>query len=78
MQAPELAGKRLELLRKVVPGLRRLASMADSGSPSAVLEMGEVQAAARTLGLKVDTLDIRRVEDIAPAVETIKGQVDAL
>ena len=49
----DLAGKRLELLREVVPGLRRLAIMANVGNPVAVLEMGEVQAAARTLGLEV-------------------------
>ena len=56
IQATDLAGKRLELLREVVPGLRRLAIMANVGNPGAVLEMGEVQAAARTLGLEVVTL----------------------
>ena len=50
--ATDLAGKRLELLREVVPGLRRLAIMGNAGNPVAVLEMGEVQAAARTLGLE--------------------------
>ena len=53
--ATDLAGKRLELLREVVPSLRRLAIMANVGNPEAVLEMGEVQAAARTLGLEVAT-----------------------
>ena len=52
-QPTDLAGKRLELLREVVPSLRRLAIMANVGNPAAVLEMGEVQAAARTLGLEV-------------------------
>ena len=47
--APDLAGKRVELLREVVPGLRRLAIMVNIGNPAAVLEMGEVQATARTL-----------------------------
>ena len=78
IQAPDLAGKRLELLREVVPGLRRLAIMANVGNPGTVLEMGEVQAVARTLGLEVTTLDVRRAEQIAPAFETIKGRVDAL
>ena len=55
LQATDLAGKRLELLREVVPGLRRLAIMANVGYPAAVLEMGEVQATARTLGLEVAT-----------------------
>jgi putative ABC transport system substrate-binding protein len=46
-QQTDLAGKRLELLREVVPGLRRLAVMLNSDFPQAVLEKGEVQAAAR-------------------------------
>jgi putative tryptophan/tyrosine transport system substrate-binding protein len=52
--------------------------MADIGNPASVLEMGEVQAAARTLGLEVTTSEIRRTEDIAPAIETLKSQTDAL
>src|SRR5712691_3571263 len=52
MQQTDLAGKRLELLREVVPGLRRLAILANVGGPAVVLEIGEVQAAARTLGLE--------------------------
>ena len=74
----DLAGKRLELLREVVPGLRRLAIMANVGNPGAVLEMREVQAAARALGLEVVTLEIRRAEDIAPAFEALKGRAEAL
>ena len=69
VQQTDLAGKRLELLREVVPGLRRLAIMANVGNPATVLEMGEVQAAARTLGLEVVTLEIRQAEDIAPAFD---------
>ncbi len=76
--APDLAGKRLELLREVVPGLRRLAIMANVDAPASVLEIGEVQAAARTLGLEVTTLEIRRAEDIAPAFEALKGRAEAL
>ena len=68
-QATDLAGKRLELLREVVPRLRRLAIMFNVGYPSAVLEMGEVQAAARALGIEVALLEVRRAEDIAPAYD---------
>jgi ABC-type uncharacterized transport system substrate-binding protein len=78
IQAADLAGKRLEILREVVPGLRRLAIMGNVGFAEAVLEMGEVQAAARTLGLEVARLEIRRAEDIAPAFEAIKAPADAL
>ena len=78
IQSTDLAGKRLELLREVVPGLRRLAIMANLDNPAAVLDMGEVQAAARTLGLEAATLEIRRAEDIAPAFEALKGRAEAL
>src|SRR5262249_20061644 len=77
-QQADLAGKRLELLREVVPGLRRLAMMANAGNPYTVLEMGEAQAAARTLGLDVVTLEIRRADEIVPAFQALKGRADAL
>jgi ABC-type uncharacterized transport system substrate-binding protein len=78
LQSTDLAGKRLELLREIVPGVRGLAIIAHVGNPGAVLEMAEVQAAARALGLEVVTLEIRRAEDIAPAFEALNGRVDAL
>ena len=77
-QQSDLAGKRLELLREVLPQLRRLAIVGNVGFPQAVLEMGKVQAEARTLGLEVAPLEIRRVEDIAPAFESLNAQADAL
>ena len=77
-QSADLAGKRVELLREVIPGLGRLATMANIGNPLAVLEMREVHAAARTLGLEVATSEIRRAEDIAPAFDALKGRADAL
>ena len=78
LQSSDLAGKRLELLCEVVPGLRRLAIMANAGYPAAALEMGEVQATARTLGFDVVTFEIRRTEDIAPAFEAFTGRAEAL
>jgi putative ABC transport system substrate-binding protein len=78
-QQADLAGKRLELLREVIPALRRLAILANVGNPNAVPEMGEVRAAARTLGLEVALFEIRRTEDIAPAFEAlIKDRSEAL
>jgi putative tryptophan/tyrosine transport system substrate-binding protein len=78
VQATDVAGKRLEFLREVVPGLRRLAILANAGASSSVLEMDEVQAAARALGLEVATLEIRRTEDVTPAFEALKGRAEAL
>jgi ABC-type uncharacterized transport system substrate-binding protein len=78
VQLADLAGKRLELLREFIPGLRRLAIMGNVGNPFTVLEMGETQAAAHTLGLEVATLKIRRAQDIAPAFEGLGGRAQAL
>jgi putative tryptophan/tyrosine transport system substrate-binding protein len=78
VQNSDLAGKRVELLREVVPGLRRVAVMANVGYAGAVQEMGEAQAAARMFGLEVVTLEIQRAEDIAPAFEALKGRAEAL
>jgi putative ABC transport system substrate-binding protein len=78
LQATDLASKRLELLRAVVPRLRRLAVMGYVGSLETVLEMDEVQAAARTLGLEIVPLEIRHADDIDPAFAALKPQVDAL
>jgi putative ABC transport system substrate-binding protein len=77
-QSTDLAGKRLELLRDVLPGLRRLAIIANAGNPYTMLEMGEVRAAARVLGLDVATLEIRRAAEIVPAFQALKDRVDAL
>jgi len=77
-QTADLAAKRLEILREVVPGLRRLAILTNVGNRLAVLEMREVQAAASTLRLEVVTLEIQRGEDIPPVFEALKGRADAL
>ena len=77
-QQSDAASKRLELLREIVPSLRRLAIMTNVGNPQAVLEMGEVQAAAHKLGIEGAPLQIRRAEDIAPAFAAIKAQTDAI
>jgi putative ABC transport system substrate-binding protein len=78
LQQTDVAGKRLELLREVVLGLRRLVIIGNVGNPFTVLEMREVQAAASRLGLEVATPEIRRAEDIAPAFDALKGRADAL
>ena len=78
IQSPDLAGKRLELLREVIPTLRRLAVMAVVSGSGTRLEITEVRAAAQKLGLEIVTFEIRRPEDIVPAFETLKSSADAL
>jgi putative ABC transport system substrate-binding protein len=63
-QQTDLAGKRLERLREVVPALRRLAILANAGNLVTPLDMREVEAAAGTLGLTVIMVEIRRMEDL--------------
>ena len=74
----DLAGKRIELLREIVRGLRHLAIMGNASNPVIVLEMREFQKAASTLGLEAIMLEIRRAEDIAPAFEALKDRAEAL
>jgi putative ABC transport system substrate-binding protein len=78
IQATDIAGKRLELLREIVPGLRRLAIMFDAGYPAAVLEAHNTQAAARSLGLQVVPFEIRHAEDIPSLFGNLKAEADAL
>jgi putative tryptophan/tyrosine transport system substrate-binding protein len=78
IQNPESAGKRLELSRQLVPGLRRLAILFDATYPATVLEKDNVQAMARNLSLEVELYKTRRPEDIAPAFDALKGHTDAL
>jgi putative tryptophan/tyrosine transport system substrate-binding protein len=78
VQQTDTVSKRLELLREIVPGLNRLAIMANAGGPGAMLEMAEVRDTARSLGFEVSTIEIRRVEDIALAFDALKGRVQAL
>jgi len=73
LQMSDTAGKRLGIMREVVPGLHHVAIMANGDNASAVLEMREAQSAAGALGLDAIKSEIRRPEDIAPAVEALKG-----
>jgi putative ABC transport system substrate-binding protein len=74
IQDAELGGKRLGLLRELVPGLRRLAILVEADNVASVLAMHEVESAAGVLGL----VEIRRAEEIAPAFEALKGPALAL
>jgi putative tryptophan/tyrosine transport system substrate-binding protein len=77
-QSTDLVGKRLQLLREIVPGLHRLAILANPGSPQAMGEVSEVQAAARTLGVDVATSEMRQTADVNSAFELLKSRADAL
>jgi len=73
-----LSAKRIELLREVVPALRRLAVIGNAGSSGAALEMRGMQAIAAAQGVTAIMLEIRRAEDIEPAFVALKDRTEAL
>src|SRR3954467_12866399 len=78
LPASDTATKRLGLLREAVPGLRRLAILVNVNYAAAVRETAEVENAARDGQLETVRGEVRGVEDIAPAIEGLKGRADGL
>jgi putative ABC transport system substrate-binding protein len=78
IQQLDLVDKRLELLHEVIPHLHRLAILADAGYAEPMLEAERVKSAAQALGLEAARLGIWGSQDITPALEALKGKVDAL
>jgi putative ABC transport system substrate-binding protein len=79
LQQEEVAGKRLGLLHELIPNLHRVAILADADYPADALEMGEVEARARPLGIEITRLAMRRGDEFAAAFEGLKNvSVDAL
>jgi putative ABC transport system substrate-binding protein len=78
VQATDLAGKRVELLRELIPDPRRLVIMVNSEYAAAARESNEVRAAARSLGFETRTLEIRTTQDISDGIRTLDLQADIL
>jgi putative ABC transport system substrate-binding protein len=77
METAELAGKRIGLLREILPELCRIAVIANVSYSGSVLETAEVREAARKYGLEVKLLEIRRAEDIRAAFEALGNEAQA-
>jgi putative tryptophan/tyrosine transport system substrate-binding protein len=77
-QTNDLSGKRLDLLRAILPGLRRLAIMVNADNSANQLDRNELQARALAAGLDVATASIRKTDDIAAAFASLKSSADAL
>ena len=80
--APELSGKRLELLKESVPRLRRVSvfgTTSSTNNPANQRSVNETELAARSLGVKLQYFNIRQYEEFEPAFRTAKtGQSDAV
>ena len=77
-QSTEISGKQIELLREIIPGLRRLGVVASAVSPGALAEMGAFAATASNLGYDISTFKLRGGEDIGPVFKALEGRVDAI
>jgi putative ABC transport system substrate-binding protein len=77
-QSTDLGSKRLDILREVVPALRRLAILVNAGNPANVREVAGVRATAQALGLEVVVLEIWGAADIASGFQSLTNRVDAL
>ena len=78
IQSVDVAGKRLELMREIIPNLRRLAVLTEFGNLGSSLERSKVEAAAKTFNLDVVLLEMRSAHDIAPAFGALKDRAEAL
>jgi putative tryptophan/tyrosine transport system substrate-binding protein len=78
MMQSETASKRVELLRDIIPGLRRLAILANVENRGAVLELESTEAAAQALSLDPVRVEIRRAEDVPTAIKALNRRADAL
>jgi putative ABC transport system substrate-binding protein len=77
--SPELSGKRLELLKEVVPKLSRVAVFGTSNNPGNPLELKEVEIAAGAIAVKIQYLNVLATKDIEPAFRAaVKGRADAV
>src|SRR5262245_2595318 len=71
---PESSGKRLELLKEVVPKLSRVAALAYSANPAYKLQLREVKDAAQALKLELQILEVREANDFQSAFEAAKKE----
>jgi putative tryptophan/tyrosine transport system substrate-binding protein len=67
----DVAGKRLQLLRELVPGLSRVALLSNPEQPTTAVFVEPMQAAAREIGLVLRTFEVRRLEEIEPAFDAM-------
>jgi putative ABC transport system substrate-binding protein len=65
--SPELSGKRLELLREAMPGAARIAVLVNPTNPAKALEVREIQTTAQTLGVQLQTLEVRGPDEFESA-----------
>jgi ABC-type uncharacterized transport system substrate-binding protein len=74
LMVPDLGGKRLELLKEVLPRLARVAVIWNAANPYSTIVFKETQVAGRTLGIEVQSLEVRGPDDFDGAFEAARRQ----
>ncbi len=72
--SPELSGKRLELLREAIPGASRIAILVNPTDPAQILDVRELQTAAQALGVQLQTLVVRGLDEFDTAFAALTGE----
>jgi len=71
--APELSGKRLQLLKEVTPKATQVAAIWNAANPAAARYLTETRSAARSLGVQLQSVEVRHPSDLDAAFETVTG-----
>jgi ABC-type uncharacterized transport system substrate-binding protein len=74
VQPSDLASKRIDLLREIVPKMRRLSALANVAGSGFLQETASIRAAAAALSIEADILELRTADDIPPALARLKGR----
>ena len=74
LMVPDLGGKRLELLKELLPRLARVAVLWNAANPYPAIVFKETQAAARTLTIEVQSLEVRAADDFDGVFEVVRKQ----
>jgi putative ABC transport system substrate-binding protein len=77
VNASDMAGKRVQLLKELVPALKRVAMLSHPAHPTSALQVEGAEAAARTVGVQLDVVPVRGADEFASALKSLRG-VDAV
>ena len=79
LMAPDLGGKRLELLKELLPRLSRVAVVWNAANPYSARVFEETQRAAETLAIELQSLEVRSPDDFDGAFDTVRRKhIDAM
>jgi putative ABC transport system substrate-binding protein len=78
MAGSEIAAKRLEIMRELIPGLQRIGVLGDYTNPVTALEANVLKAAGGSRPVEIVAMDVRQVGDIAPVLERHRPDIQAI